>query len=220
MKTLRMNLRTFSFVIFAVALLFAGCEKDNDVMPDARLVYEENFDGNSGWRTANEENYKAYEADGKYVQVKLYSDGFYNYGFYKPVFSGAEKKQIVEYTVRIKEGTGGVNFILNADQHKETVISLSANQYFKIFQYSYQENRTVEIVDWTENKLINVTQQSAVKMELENETLNIYVNGKKLYQWNSSGMPTLDYFGLGISVWDGSTSTIVELDKIRAYAVD
>ncbi len=221
MKTLQLNIRFWRFAILLIVILLTACEKDDDdILKDARVVYEEDFNGNSGWYFFESPDYHITESDGKLVQQLAKNDGTYRYTYNDQRFTGSESKQIIEYTLRMKSGTGGVIIVFNLNNTKETLFYLSENQHFKIAHYFRGDDKREEVVDWTENKLIDVTKMSVVKIELENGTVNFYINGKKLYQWNNSGITSLDYFGFGITMWEGSTPTTVELDKVRAIAID
>ncbi|NLO70647.1 MAG: hypothetical protein GX102_06845 [Porphyromonadaceae bacterium] len=216
-------MKTKKAIIIAMTatLLFAACNHETDISKGENVVYEENFDGNSGWMYLKDEaNYIVSEAGGKLIQKRTESDGNYYYAYAKKQFTGNEKKQILEFTFRLTAGTGSVVVVLNADKIKETSFYLTENHYFKINRYNATTNTLKEITEWTESSLINITQTSILRIELENGIVNFIMNGKKLYQWNDSDITNLDYFGLGLTMWENSSPSTLELDKVCAFEIN
>lgn len=211
-----MKKRNILAVATLIILGFTSCSK-SDIEKNARVVYEESFNGSSAWYKGTTDGYTATETDGKYT-ISQTPTGYRHSYLQTDIFTGNDKKQIVEYHVKLTSGKGAASFIVNrSDGNNFSRVYLSQNG--KITIGSFRQGNFSEIIDWTLNSNININQQSVIKLELENDALSVYSNGTKIYTWNNPGFTTLNKIGVGVSTWESPTTT-VEVDKIRALVVN
>lgn len=222
MKTMKMKTKMAAFILFMAAITLAACSKEDTVEPGAKVVYEDDFTGTSKWPITSNEGYLVSLKDGKYIHELIGTRGF-NMDLPLSIFTGNEKKQIVEYTLQARSsantGTTAtvISFNLDAATKNGKNIYISDTKYYQI-----NSNVNGELLiekDWTLESSADLSKKSVVKVELENSVITIYYNGKLLYRWTGSGAATLDRIAIGAIGWGNETIT-VEVDRVRALAIE
>lgn len=214
------SIKWSAIIPFCCLILFISCSKDEDGSKHGTLVYEENFDGNSGWITGNEnQGFNSEEKDGHYVVSYRVNTNLVNGNTSPKSIFGQAKRQILEIGYKQTAGVGDpAIFYSRLKKGTLSWIVLNANIGYTVFNHVNEEFNVIQ--DWSKSTAIQgIGKTNILRIEFENGNVDFFLNNTRLYTWTNSGLSGLDDIGLGAANYTGNNDavTVIEYDYIKAW---